>query len=276
MNRVNSCNDFGHDDSTINTSVVVVCRLRWWLGLLSGLCCCCLQATVVAGATQWVVSLLLLSAGYGGGWGYSGGGVVVVVVCRLRWWLGLLGGLCCCCLQATVVAGVTRVTQSRPCASQSTLTFCSADSLCSVDAANTLPKYACVDYQQPFFTYCKACLFLISLFLFFLSCLWGDVAVCSSVQPTSPCVCVRVCVRVRVRVCVCGGKCDMDQSSVLAFVCRPPCRRKVVCWQSDWLIDVSSAQWSVAAAGLNALQSLGLIAVCCAAVSVLQYSISLH
>ena len=110
---------------------------------------------------------------------------------------------CCCCLQATVVAGVTRVTQSRPCASQSTLTFCSADSLCSVDAANTLPKYACVDYQQPFFTYCKACLFLISLFLFFLSCLWGDVAVCSSVQPTSPSVCVCVCVRARARARVC-------------------------------------------------------------------------
>ena len=35
-----------------------------------------------------------------------------------------------------------------------------------------------------------------------------------------------------------------------------------MCCQSDWLIDVSSAQWSVAAAGLNALQSLGLIAVC--------------
>jgi len=64
MNRVNSCNDFGHDDSTINTSVVVVCV------------CCCLQATVVAGVTQWVV--LLLSAGYGGGWGYSGHSVEAV------------------------------------------------------------------------------------------------------------------------------------------------------------------------------------------------------
>ena len=132
------------------------------------------------------------------------------------------------------MAGVTRVTQSRPCASQSTLTFCSADSLCSVDAANTLPKYACVDYHQPFFTYCKACLFLISLFLFFFAILFVGRCCRLLQRATHPhplvcacvcvCVCVhcrhqsndmtthdttaaRVCVRacVRVRVCVCCG-----------------------------------------------------------------------